>query len=58
MIQASAGFFTYVVILGENGFLPSDLFGLRAQWDSRAVNDLTDSYGQQWVYYQFFLIYQ
>jgi len=50
MMQASAGFFTYVVILGENGFRPSYLPGLRAQWDSRAVNDLEDSYGQQWPY--------
>jgi sodium/potassium-transporting ATPase subunit alpha len=50
MMQASAGFFTYVVILGENGFRPSILPGLRAQWDSRAVNDLEDSYGQQWPY--------
>jgi sodium/potassium-transporting ATPase subunit alpha len=49
MIQASAGFYTYAVILGENGFRPGDLIGLRAEWDSRAVNDLEDSYGQQWV---------
>jgi len=50
MIQASAGFFTYTVILAENGFLPADLFGLRRSWDSRAINDLTDSYGQEWTY--------
>ncbi|KRY10799.1 Sodium/potassium-transporting ATPase subunit alpha [Trichinella patagoniensis] len=49
MMQASAGFFTYFVIMGDNGFLPLRLFGLRDQWDSRAVNDLEDSYGQQWV---------
>merc|ERR1712212_411395 len=34
MIQASAGFFVYFVILAENGFLPWDLFGLRKSWDS------------------------
>ena len=50
MIQASAGFFTYFVILAENGFLPTDLFGLRRAWDSKAVNDLQDSYGQEWTY--------
>jgi len=49
MIQASAGFFTYFVIMAENGFMPLDLFGLRAAWDSNAVNDLEDYYGQQWV---------
>jgi sodium/potassium-transporting ATPase subunit alpha len=52
MIQALAGFFTYCVILTENGFWPKDLFGLRQSWDSRAVNDLKDSYGQEWTYAQ------
>merc|ERR1712170_287553 len=50
MIQASAGFFVYFVILAENGFWPSKLFGIRKAWDSQAVNDLTDSYGQEWTY--------
>ena len=50
MIQASAGFFVYFVILAENGFWPSRLFGLRKAWDSSAVNDLEDSYGQEWTY--------
>lgn len=49
MIQAAAGFFVYFVIMAENGFLPMTLFGIRKQWDSKAVNDLTDSYGQEWV---------
>ena len=49
MIQASAGFFTYFVIMAENGFLPKDLFGLRESWDSKAINDLQDSYGKEWV---------
>jgi len=49
MIQASAGFFTYFVIMAENGFMPLNLLGLRAEWDSIAVNDLQDYYGQQWV---------
>merc|ERR1711874_203979 len=50
MIQASAGFFVYFVILAENGFLPSRLLGLRRPWDSLAINDLEDSYGQEWPY--------
>ena len=49
MMQASAGFFVYFVILAENGFWPSRLFGLRREWDSRNLNDLEDSYGQNWV---------
>merc|ERR1712027_185799 len=50
MIQASAGFFVYFVIMCENGFLPGRLFGIRRSWDSQAVNDLEDSYGQEWTY--------
>jgi len=50
MIQAAAGFFVYFVILAENGFWPSYLLGLRRRWDAKAVNDLQDSYGQEWSY--------
>jgi len=50
MIQASAGFFVYFVIMAENGFWPGRLFGIRRAWDSQAVNDLVDSYGQEWTY--------
>lgn len=49
MIQASAGFFTYYCIMGANGFLPQDLFNIRRDWDNIALNNLEDSYGQQWV---------
>jgi len=52
MIQASAGFFVYFVIMAENGFMPSRLVGLRRFWDSKAINDLEDSYGQEWGYDQ------
>uniref|UniRef100_A0A674BE06 Sodium/potassium-transporting ATPase subunit alpha n=1 Tax=Salmo trutta TaxID=8032 RepID=A0A674BE06_SALTR len=52
MIQALAGFFTYFVILAENGFLPSRLLGIRVDWDNKFCNDLEDSYGQQWTYEQ------
>ena len=48
MMQALAGFFTYFVIMGENGFLPLTLLGLREMWDERSVY-VTDSFGQEWV---------
>lgn len=48
-MQAVGGFFTYFVILAENGFLPWDLVGIRLGWEDRFLNDLEDSYGQQWV---------
>jgi len=54
MIQASAGFFTYLVIMADNGFWPSRLLGIRKSWDSKTVNDLEDSYGQEWVRILFF----
>jgi len=50
LIQAAAGLFTYFVIMAENGFWPSRIIGLRAEWDSRAINDLRDSYFQEWSY--------
>lgn len=48
-MQGAGAFFVYYVIMAENGFWPYHLFGIRRQWDSRAVNDLIDSYGQEWV---------
>jgi sodium/potassium-transporting ATPase subunit alpha len=50
LIHAAAGFFTYFVMMAENGFWPSRLLGLRKLWESRAINDLRDSYDQEWTY--------
>jgi sodium/potassium-transporting ATPase subunit alpha len=50
MIQALAGFFCYFVVMGDNGFLPSLLPGLRDDWDDEDIDDLVDSYGQQWTF--------
>jgi len=50
MIQASAGFFVYFVIMAENGFRPSKLIGLRPLWDDSDNDCVEDSYGQQWSY--------
>ncbi len=50
MIQAFAGFCTYFVIMAESGFLPLRLIGLRQHWNSISINDLEDSYGQEWTY--------
>ncbi|CAG5117965.1 unnamed protein product [Candidula unifasciata] len=52
MFQALAGFFIYIVIMAENGFWACDLLNIRERWDSKAVNSLADSYGQEWTYYQ------
>ncbi|XP_063217397.1 sodium/potassium-transporting ATPase subunit alpha-like [Bacillus rossius redtenbacheri] len=50
VIQAAAGFFSYFIVMSENGFLPKRLIGIREQWDSKSVNDVVDSYGQEWTY--------
>ncbi|XP_043858078.1 sodium/potassium-transporting ATPase subunit alpha-4-like [Dromiciops gliroides] len=52
IIQSLAGFFTYFVIMAENGFWPLFLLGLRVKWDNSFINDLEDCYGQQWTYEQ------
>ncbi|OAD62820.1 Sodium/potassium-transporting ATPase subunit alpha, partial [Eufriesea mexicana] len=52
IIEACAGFFTYFVVMAEHGFLPSRLLDLRPAWDSIVVNDLQDSFGQEWTYEQ------
>jgi len=50
LIQAASGFFTYFVIMSENGFKPDRLIGIRQAWESKAINDLRDTYGQEWTY--------
>jgi len=50
MIQASAGFFVYFVIMAENGFRPSKLLGIRKDWDNIHYESVEDSYGQEWSY--------
>ncbi|UJR37528.1 hypothetical protein I4U23_030230 [Adineta vaga] len=52
MIEASGAFFAYLVVMAENGFWPSRLLGLRKAWESSSINDLRDSYGQEWTYEQ------
>ncbi|CAL1531777.1 unnamed protein product [Lymnaea stagnalis] len=52
MIEATAGYFTYFVIMAENGFFMSRLVGIRKEWDSPGINDLQDSYGQEWTFSQ------
>jgi sodium/potassium-transporting ATPase subunit alpha len=37
--------------MGEHGFLPGLLIGLRNSWEAVSINDLKDSYGQEWTYH-------
>ena len=48
IVQAMGGMFTYFVIMGENGFLPLTLLGIRKDWENPDLF-VEDSYGQDWV---------
>ncbi|RZF40041.1 hypothetical protein LSTR_LSTR002444 [Laodelphax striatellus] len=50
VIEAAAGFFSYFVIMAQSGWMPDKLFGIRKEWDSNCINDLEDSYGQEWTF--------
>ncbi|CAF0832605.1 unnamed protein product [Adineta steineri] len=52
MVEASGAFFAYLVVMAENGFWPSRLLGLREAWEAKSLNDVMDSYGQEWTYEQ------
>lgn len=52
ILEAFAGFFTYIIAMSEAGFWPFRLLDLRQEWDSIAINDVEDSYGQEWSYWQ------
>jgi sodium/potassium-transporting ATPase subunit alpha len=49
IIEFFAGIYVYYIIMAEYGFLPQMLFGLRVDWEDNSINDLEDSYGQEWV---------
>nr|KAG5695865.1 hypothetical protein BaRGS_006522 [Batillaria attramentaria] len=49
MIQMSAGFFAWHCVMWQSGFFPMHLFGKREPWEADHMNDLEDSYGQQWT---------
>ncbi|NWS19701.1 AT12A ATPase, partial [Pachyramphus minor] len=52
IMQSVGAFVTYFTVYAEQGFLPSTLLGVRVNWESNAINDFEDSYGQQWTKYQ------
>ncbi|XP_055353100.1 sodium/potassium-transporting ATPase subunit alpha-B-like [Paramacrobiotus metropolitanus] len=56
MICAVGAFFTYFVVLGEMGFRPYDVVGVRDYWENPALSDVADSYGQEWTYPQRMLL--
>ena len=51
VIETFAAFFVYCVIFGCNGWLPNKLLFVQQKWDSAGIQDLEDSYGQEWVHH-------
>jgi sodium/potassium-transporting ATPase subunit alpha len=52
IVESAGCFFTFFVILGQFGFLPDKALGIRPEWDNNIINNLEDSYGQEWTYGQ------
>lgn len=49
LFELTSGLFAYIVVMWENGFEVSDLINIRSRWYTQSINDLEDSYGQEWV---------
>ena len=48
-IQSFAGFTDYFSAMAQEGWFPLLCVGLRSQWEDVHLQDLQDSYGQEWV---------
>lgn len=48
-MQSLGAFLVYFTVYAQEGFWPSALVNLREDWEQDSVNDLEDSYGQEWV---------
>ncbi|XP_078511557.1 potassium-transporting ATPase alpha chain 1 [Lissotriton helveticus] len=52
VIQSFAGFADYFTVMAQEGWYPEYCLGLRAQWENTKLQDLEDSYGQEWTFSQ------
>ncbi|XP_012578634.1 PREDICTED: potassium-transporting ATPase alpha chain 2 isoform X1 [Condylura cristata] len=52
LMQALGAFVVYFTVYAQEGFRPSTLLNLRVKWEDDTVNDLEDSYGQEWTRHQ------
>uniref|UniRef100_A0A286XS77 Sodium/potassium-transporting ATPase subunit alpha n=1 Tax=Cavia porcellus TaxID=10141 RepID=A0A286XS77_CAVPO len=51
-IQSFAGFTDYFTAMAQEGWFPLLCVGLRPQWEDHHLQDLQDSYGQEWTFSQ------
>ncbi|XP_056400076.1 potassium-transporting ATPase alpha chain 1 isoform X2 [Hyla sarda] len=52
VIQSFAGFVDYFTVMAQEGWFPAYCLGLRANWENQHLQDLQDSYGQEWTFSQ------
>ncbi|XP_065649793.1 sodium/potassium-transporting ATPase subunit alpha-like isoform X5 [Hydra vulgaris] len=52
VIESFGAFLSYFIVYGQNGFWPLYLIGLRSKWDDKTLNNVVDSYGNEWTYHQ------
>ncbi|KAE8594628.1 hypothetical protein XENTR_v10019723 [Xenopus tropicalis] len=52
IIQSFAGFVDYFTVMAQEGWFPAYVLGLRSHWENQHLQDLEDSYGQQWTFSQ------
>lgn len=58
IIGVLSSMLVYFVIFAENGFMPTRIIAIDStQWNSPAINDLVDSFNQEWVCNSYFLMY-
>uniref|UniRef100_A0A8C5FDB4 Sodium/potassium-transporting ATPase subunit alpha n=1 Tax=Gadus morhua TaxID=8049 RepID=A0A8C5FDB4_GADMO len=51
-IQSFAGFTDYFTAMAQEGWYPLMCVGLRAHWENVHLQDMQDSYGQEWTFGQ------
>ncbi|XP_056682187.1 potassium-transporting ATPase alpha chain 1 [Monodelphis domestica] len=51
-IQSFAGFTDYFTAMAQEGWFPLLCVGLRPHWENHHLQDLQDSYGQEWTFGQ------
>ncbi|KAG8434752.1 hypothetical protein GDO86_012920 [Hymenochirus boettgeri] len=52
IIQSVGAFLNYFTVMAEQGYLPYTLVGLRVTWEDNTNQEVEDSYGQQWTFFQ------
>ncbi|ODM99113.1 Sodium/potassium-transporting ATPase subunit alpha-B [Orchesella cincta] len=50
-MEVFSGYFVSAVCYMLNGWMPWDLLWNQSAWNSKAINDMKDSYNQEWTYF-------